>query len=739
MSFEDYNKEKIEVIALLSKLQTIVGERAYVSQKINSILEDSFTISVLGHFSTGKSSFLNALMGFEEDILPQNERASTSAITVLKSSQGEQAELNKMARIHFRSGDKKIVKLNEIQNYIARNEEIEVDKEIQLVEIFLESEFLRNGIQLVDTPGINSIYTLEKDIIKQQVQESDACLYMFSYDKPGTEVEFKFLNYVNKYLGRIFFILNKVDLEDKSEENNSVEKTMMELRNKMKLYNIDALDKRIFPISVKALRAGEKKASGMDEFMKALYEYLSGDENASDRLLTPLKYVQAKLLEEKETVEEKIIICSDNGKMLSWYIQDRKQKIETMGEEIKQKKIKLKRSIEAEIRRGKELADKASSTIMTEVKEKFSDYSNELQVTLTDFTDVSMEVYDSFLKQWGEVRDELHSSLCGLIDENIDDDVEEIAVREKLNQIIYEKLDFEREQINNPQFDFSRLKNIDKEIERARNEYFGVREKLSRIRNEKVREQELRVEIDRLKEEMKNLKKEKETRLQAIEEVTPRYRKERIFETVYRTGTVGAFFDSLLGPRVIQRSKSVLDDKLYKFNTLRKREIDRKYSLELQLKEKRLHEHISKIAALGDIDYSYDTAKFELEGSSKEYYDEVRKNSERKEKMEQMIVKFSIDNYLSEVNEVCGKYKREWKSFLDNGVKLLTNVMMSIFKSEEEKLIKLKESIYDITELGNKTPEELREELKRAYEDRDKIATCIKMIGDYSLNGSEIT
>lgn len=211
--YEVYQEKRNRVIRVLSKAQDTVDDeriKSTIGGKIQQLEKDKFIVSVFGHFSNGKSTFLNSLMGFGREVLKEDEAASTATITRLRYAE-EGSDKCDRAEVIYRDGAREWISIEELKDFVARNKKRNVERSIAEVVAYLSSAFLENGVEIVDTPGFNSTYELHTEIALRQVEESDAAIFLFNCEKPGSYVEFQFLKKIRKYMDRVFFVMNKFD------------------------------------------------------------------------------------------------------------------------------------------------------------------------------------------------------------------------------------------------------------------------------------------------------------------------------------------------------------------------------------------------------------------------------------------------------------------------------------------------------------------------------------------------
>ena len=82
---------------------------------------------------------------------------------------------------------------------------------VKEVVIHSESEFLKNGITYVDTPGVGSFHKNNTEVAYDYMKESDAVIFLLSVDSPINQIEIDFLQSTKEYAGKFYFAVNKMD------------------------------------------------------------------------------------------------------------------------------------------------------------------------------------------------------------------------------------------------------------------------------------------------------------------------------------------------------------------------------------------------------------------------------------------------------------------------------------------------------------------------------------------------
>ncbi|MBW6508959.1 MAG: dynamin family protein [Desulfuromonadales bacterium] len=180
--------------------------------------EGTFRLAVLGQFKRGKSTFLNALLGV--DLLPTDILPVTAIPTFIRTGDSVTAKVfffNQTDPVSFDAkqggsfGDF-------LQVYVTEAGNPDNHLQVERVEIGHPAEILKQGVVLVDTPGIGSTFKHNTEVAYQILPHCDAALFLVSPDPPITEAEITYLREVRELLPRTFFLLNKVDFLNEKEK-----------------------------------------------------------------------------------------------------------------------------------------------------------------------------------------------------------------------------------------------------------------------------------------------------------------------------------------------------------------------------------------------------------------------------------------------------------------------------------------------------------------------------------------
>jgi small GTP-binding protein len=236
---------------VLATTSTTAEDRAALVDSVRQ-LDDLFLLVVAGEFNSGKSAFINALLGRE--VLPEGVTPTTAQIHVL------------------RHGDEPG------QRQIERG----------VWEQTAPDDILRE-IVIVDTPGTNAILREHEALTAAFIPRSDLVLFVTSADRPFTESERAFLVGIRDWGKKIVLVVNKIDILSTDAERAQVLTFVTESSQRL-IGELQA----IFPVSArlaKAAKSGRPELwpqSGFGPLEAFIHETLDDAGRFRLKLLSPL-------------------------------------------------------------------------------------------------------------------------------------------------------------------------------------------------------------------------------------------------------------------------------------------------------------------------------------------------------------------------------------------------------------------------------------------------------------------
>jgi len=212
-----------EIIDDLNTLEVLsaVKQNRKLQDKIqllkNKYHQNNFQIVILGQFKRGKTSLINALFG--ESILPVAVVPLTSVITIITYGEDERYT------VRFLNGEERSIKKENLAEYITEPENPKNEKGVEQVIIHYPNEYLKKGIQIIDTPGVGSVYVHNTDTSYDFIPRADAGIFVVTADPPISESELQLLVHAKDYLARMIFVINKIDQVEETDRQQSLDFT----------------------------------------------------------------------------------------------------------------------------------------------------------------------------------------------------------------------------------------------------------------------------------------------------------------------------------------------------------------------------------------------------------------------------------------------------------------------------------------------------------------------------------
>ena len=256
-------EKELSQLAGLSELQ---GPN--LAQLIDKLRENRFNLVVLGAFKRGKSTLINALLG--ESLLPTAIVPLTSVVTVL--GYGEHLSIE----VLFHNGERKKISQPELVEYITEKGNPRNQKGVREVAITYPSDYLQDGVRVIDTPGVGSVYSHNTEVAYNYLPQVDAAIFVVTVDPPLSAAEQEFLKDIREYVHKLFVVLNKIDYVEEAQRQEALEFTTQVLQANLATEHV-----MIFPLAAKLALDGKVKgrpelleASLLPEFENHLRQFL---------------------------------------------------------------------------------------------------------------------------------------------------------------------------------------------------------------------------------------------------------------------------------------------------------------------------------------------------------------------------------------------------------------------------------------------------------------------------------
>jgi len=261
--------------------------------------EERFHLAVLGQFKRGKSTLLNALLG--EAILPSSVVPLTAIPTFIRAGETRRALVyfdNGVPPRAFEAEDAAAIR-EFIAQFVTESGNPKNARGVTQVDVFSSAPILRQGVVLIDTPGIGSTHRHNTEATLNFLPQCDAAMIVVSADPPITEVEVEFVRQVKRRINRLFVVLNKIDYHTEADVREATGFLKSVLADKLGFSDAHP----IFPVSAQmGLNARQNadadlwERSGMYRVERHLSRFLASEKKAA--LSEAVRHKAADVVEE---------------------------------------------------------------------------------------------------------------------------------------------------------------------------------------------------------------------------------------------------------------------------------------------------------------------------------------------------------------------------------------------------------------------------------------------------------
>lgn len=201
-----------------SALNVMTGDNRLKALR-RSLNETSIMIGIAGLTSSGKSSFLNSLLG--EHLIPEQTRATTNIPIICR--EGE----TRLARVHYQDGRTEEIRGANLTASFMKDIASESHNPgnrsgISRVEITIPGAMIPEGICFADTPGFDALAGSGGAALRSILPEIDMMIYVTPVRARLKGADYDYLRSLMNMNDRIVFVLSQIDLERDDSEAGRV-------------------------------------------------------------------------------------------------------------------------------------------------------------------------------------------------------------------------------------------------------------------------------------------------------------------------------------------------------------------------------------------------------------------------------------------------------------------------------------------------------------------------------------
>ncbi|MDD3007571.1 MAG: dynamin family protein [Arcobacter sp.] len=350
-----FKELKTTLEELINELKNDISNKEVLEELENTknyLDNQKFSIGITGVMNAGKSTMLNALMGRE--ILGSAVVPETANLTIVKHNPTDTAKVyywNQQEWDRIKKSAEQLESMREfvnetnrifgenLKNYIrpvSRFDEVDIKdlssytsaeasgkkcNLVKYVELGSKLDFLSDGIEIVDTPGLDDPVIQREEITKEYISQCDMMLHLMNVSQSATlkDVEFIIDALLYQNISKLLVVITRADTVTKTQLDEVIKYTKSSIERQLRAQNKDSqLDYilktiKFIPISGRmallhrtgreqeALDAGfTLEDTGILEIEKYLTETLFGSNSQKGELVIQSSKTQIQRIIEKQ-------------------------------------------------------------------------------------------------------------------------------------------------------------------------------------------------------------------------------------------------------------------------------------------------------------------------------------------------------------------------------------------------------------------------------------------------------
>lgn len=271
---ENYYKTALHRLLTAIENLKLAVESPRLSERLHVIPErlenQRFSIGITGVMNAGKSTMLNALLG--QEVLGTSVVPETANLTLIKYAKEPYAVVNfwnakewskieegakslksleifvKESREHFGEkfstlvtpkGESESISVEDLALYTSAKHSDKKCNLVKSVELYTDLKFVQDGVQIVDTPGLDDPVVQREEITLEYLSECDLMIHLMNAAQAATQKDVDFIIDALLYrnVARLLIVITRIDAIKEKELAEVIAYTKRSIEARLKEQN----------------------------------------------------------------------------------------------------------------------------------------------------------------------------------------------------------------------------------------------------------------------------------------------------------------------------------------------------------------------------------------------------------------------------------------------------------------------------------------------------------------------
>ena len=269
---DDFLTKKENLLLEIAQLKPLFHEITVLESMQKYLANQNFSIGITGVMNAGKSTMLNALMGKEllgTSVVPEtanltvikfsstpfakviywNEQEwegieqSALSLDAMKAFVKETHEANKDLSEYIQPIAKEVeIALDDLSSFTSAKADKKLANLVKYTEVGCELHFLHEGIEIVDTPGLDDSVIQREAITKDYIASCDLMIHLMNVSQSATQKDIEFIIDAVLYqnVTKLLIVITRADTVGEKEIQEVIDYTKQSLTKQLHEHNAGA-------------------------------------------------------------------------------------------------------------------------------------------------------------------------------------------------------------------------------------------------------------------------------------------------------------------------------------------------------------------------------------------------------------------------------------------------------------------------------------------------------------------